>query len=629
MPHSLAGTYLTIPGCSPSQAGILDSPVLLPTCQAEPSPTTGTFPLPHIFRPNGGIQVGEDYKKPFSTKGVRQEVNHSRLSPLSTSVVKSGYNGEKPADDGYNWRKYGQKHVKGSKYPRSYYKCTQAGCHVKKKVERSDSGQIKESVYKGVHTHPPPQPGQTSRLAASETAAEPDAARSADTSMGEASGAGVDEAEAVQEVRAKKRTSRSRRNSDAASDSSGPSVSASFSEEAAEANQVATGGGGPDDSISSGTAVQKGRSRSSIGLKESALGSVKEEKEATPPDVKRRRLSYPGASTGGRATEGSGPADPAGAAPSTTAPAKEAASTARGASGAGAAGKEPRLVVQTTSEVDVLDDGYRWRKYGQKLVKGNPYPRSYYKCTAPGCGVRKHVERSSADPKSVVTTYEGAHNHQPPAATNRDRQPARSRNSTGSSAAQKAAAAAAAANATPEGKTSEDEPSTKKGQNSALKAVKVEVTMEEERASEGSDPPETAAEAPDDLPASIPEPERLATNPESPTRVPDTELPFPSFDESSVDAVAADAAASALATLDTARLPECGDMSMPPPSGPSRPAPLKVHEGLATSLSLPTPTPTPKSMMDPMGFLTTPTTPKLNGFKYFDVYRVAVWLIWQ
>ncbi|KAM7269028.1 hypothetical protein ACFE04_024525 [Oxalis oulophora] len=36
---------------------------------------------------------------------------------------------------------------------------------------------------------------------------------------------------------------------------------------------------------------------------------------------------------------------------------------------------ESRIIVQTTSEVDLLDDGYRWRKYGQKVVKGNPYPR--------------------------------------------------------------------------------------------------------------------------------------------------------------------------------------------------------------------------------------------------------------
>lgn len=44
-------------------------------------------------------------------------------------------------------------------------------------------------------------------------------------------------------------------------------------------------------------------------------------------------------------------------------------------SGATRAIREPRVVVQTRSDVDILDDGYRWRKYGQKVVKGNPNPR--------------------------------------------------------------------------------------------------------------------------------------------------------------------------------------------------------------------------------------------------------------
>lgn len=68
----------------------------------------------------------------------------------------------------------------------------------------------------------------------------------------------------------------------------------------------------------------------------------------------------------------------------------------------------------TKSEVDQLDDGYRWRKYGQKAVKNSPYPRSYYRCTTAGCGVKKRVERSSDDPCIVVTTYEGHHTHQSP-----------------------------------------------------------------------------------------------------------------------------------------------------------------------------------------------------------------------
>lgn len=65
---------------------------------------------------------------------------------------------DKPADDGYNWRKYGQKQVKGGEYPRSYYKCTHPKCPVKKKVERSFDAQVTEIIYKGQHNHQPPQP---------------------------------------------------------------------------------------------------------------------------------------------------------------------------------------------------------------------------------------------------------------------------------------------------------------------------------------------------------------------------------------------------------------------------------------------------------------------------------------
>lgn len=42
--------------------------------------------------------------------------------------------------------------------------------------------------------------------------------------------------------------------------------------------------------------------------------------------------------------------------------------------------------------------------------------RSYYKCTTVGCPVRKHVERASHDLRAVITTYEGKHNHDVPAA---------------------------------------------------------------------------------------------------------------------------------------------------------------------------------------------------------------------
>ena len=37
--------------------------------------------------------------------------------------------------------------------------------------------------------------------------------------------------------------------------------------------------------------------------------------------------------------------------------------------------RQPRFAFMTKSEVDHLEDGYRWRQYGQKAVKNSPYPR--------------------------------------------------------------------------------------------------------------------------------------------------------------------------------------------------------------------------------------------------------------
>ncbi|XP_042476076.1 probable WRKY transcription factor 49 [Macadamia integrifolia] len=63
------------------------------------------------------------------------------------------------------------------------------------------------------------------------------------------------------------------------------------------------------------------------------------------------------------------------------------------------------------SENGMIDDGYKWRKYGQKSIKNNPFPRSYYRCTNPRCSAKKQVEKSSDEPNTFLVTYEGLHLH--------------------------------------------------------------------------------------------------------------------------------------------------------------------------------------------------------------------------
>lgn len=316
-----------------------------------------------VIRPKACDSMFDNGHPSSPDEGPEQSEENQNREDCSAPVTA-------PGEDGYNWRKYGQKQVKNSEHPRSYYKCTHPSCPVKKKVERSVEGHVTEIVYRGSHTHPLPLPSRRSSVPPTqlECGSQSDGLENLSSKPGPGYHS-------------------------AASQSQGIAPDGQFQDVHREALETKLSGSLTTTEIADRPVMDVS----------STLSSNENGDRAVPPtngrnedetESKRRKMEASAATN------------------TTTNTGIDMAAMASRAS------REPRIVVQTTSEVDILDDGYRWRKYGQKVVKGNPNPRSYYKCTYAGCSVRKHVERASNDLKSVITTYEGKHNHEVPAARN-------------------------------------------------------------------------------------------------------------------------------------------------------------------------------------------------------------------
>ena len=149
----------------PQHEGIRDSKaqVLSEMCAFE---SKMRMPLVPSYNSSRRQTIVEPKVKPEVKPEVETLENVSPPQGFVTSHCQP-YMVQRPDDDGYNWRKYGQKQVKGSEFPRSYYKCTYPSCLVTKKVERSYDGQITEILYKGAHNHPEPQNTRRSAVNAS------------------------------------------------------------------------------------------------------------------------------------------------------------------------------------------------------------------------------------------------------------------------------------------------------------------------------------------------------------------------------------------------------------------------------------------------------------------------------
>ncbi|KAL6983424.1 WRKY Transcription Factor [Sarracenia purpurea var. burkii] len=255
-------------------------------------PTAPAVSLPQVLSCNSNATTHQHM--PPSTPDPNIKKESSDLSHSDHRSQPSSYTVDKPAVDGYNWRKYGQKHVKGSEYPRSYYKCTHPNCPVKKKVERSLDGQVTEIIYKGQHNHQLPQTSKRAK------------------------------------------------------DIGNPTGNLNNQEHSASAMKGQTGN---SNKLKEHTLLIKDQESSQAALEHLSGSSDNEEVGDAETRVDKMYEDEPEAKR--RNTE---------------VRLSEPASSHRTVT-------EPRIIVQTTSEVDLLDDGFRWRKYGQKIVKGNPHPR--------------------------------------------------------------------------------------------------------------------------------------------------------------------------------------------------------------------------------------------------------------
>ncbi|XP_010242110.1 PREDICTED: probable WRKY transcription factor 65 isoform X2 [Nelumbo nucifera] len=107
-------------------------------------------------------------------------------------------------------------------------------------------------------------------------------------------------------------------------------------------------------------------------------------------------------------------------------------------------------------------DSWAWRKYGQKPIKGSPYPRGYYRCSSSkGCPARKQVERSRVDPTRLVITYACEHNHPWPASRNSNSTASHSNTTATTSATRPAVVSPANGSSSPPSTTTENDISPK------------------------------------------------------------------------------------------------------------------------------------------------------------------------
>ncbi|XP_042409835.1 WRKY transcription factor 55-like [Zingiber officinale] len=129
-----------------------------PFCTGVPAPISPEN-QPAVTESEGGLSYvhsGAPGQRKGKSLVPRSSKKSCRHEGISIELVPAQPNMENPPDDGYTWKKYGQKEILNSRFPRSYYHCTHKhhhGCKAKKKVQRLDDyPSTLEVTYCGAHT---------------------------------------------------------------------------------------------------------------------------------------------------------------------------------------------------------------------------------------------------------------------------------------------------------------------------------------------------------------------------------------------------------------------------------------------------------------------------------------------
>ncbi|XP_058073318.1 WRKY transcription factor 55-like [Magnolia sinica] len=162
--NALAGSNLFNVGVLSEREGLLELGSEIPTGSSlmEYCSAGETDGFPHSGS-SGEIKAAEvsDSGMSSPTAGAlsvarsRSRKDAGEKRTITVPAPREG-NTETPPDDGFTWRKYGQKEILNSKFPRGYYRCTHKnyyGCEAKKQVQRLDDDPLMVQVtYCGHHT---------------------------------------------------------------------------------------------------------------------------------------------------------------------------------------------------------------------------------------------------------------------------------------------------------------------------------------------------------------------------------------------------------------------------------------------------------------------------------------------